>query len=290
MSSAKRHKTPTKGTGTTTSRRDVAKQAVLEKCCSEIDEAMKENDGRKPYGIVADMVKDLKHVCPWITRHVINFAYEKHTGRWITRAKEPMVVKEKEQPTETPKPNVRGRSIRTTNEAKHEMKVRKQKCLEAASLQYDYEMKTAKQRGRYIRRGTLARIIREQKEKFNIPDAIKIDREAIRSRYYRGNLFAKNVGPESPMSDVEPKLVELIIRMGRIRRCLTPSQCLLLANDLIEGTAYESKVIDFKEIRLKKKLQKASLGKKYWQGFKKDGNTCLPSKGGKSLPLIELLL
>ena len=94
------------------------------------------------------------------------------------------------------------------------------------------------------------------------------------------------------MSDVEPKLVELIIRMGRIWRCLTPTQCLLLANDLdlIEGTAYESKVIDFKEIRLKKKRQKASLGKKYWQGFKKDGNTCLPSKGGKSLPLIDLLL
>ena len=87
------------------------------------------------------------------------------------------------------------------------------------------------------------------------------------------------------MSDVEPKLVELIIRMGRIRRCLTPSQCLLLANDLIEGTAYESKVIDFKEIRLKKKLQKALLGKKYWQGFKKRWEHMLIFKRGQKFAL-----
>ena len=66
MSNTRRHETPTKGT---TSRQDVAKQAILERCCSEIDEAMEQNYGRKLYGIVVDMVKDLKGVCPWITRH-----------------------------------------------------------------------------------------------------------------------------------------------------------------------------------------------------------------------------
>ena len=47
------HKTPTKSNS---SRKDKAKQAVLERCCSEIDEAMVENGGRKPYGIVAEDV------------------------------------------------------------------------------------------------------------------------------------------------------------------------------------------------------------------------------------------
>lgn len=107
------------------------------------------------------------------------------------------------------------------------MKIRKQKCLDAASILYDIEMKTAKKLGRNIKKGTLEKIIKEKKEMFNISDDVKIDREAIRSRYYRGNLTSKNVGPESPMRDVEPKLVELVIRMGRIRRCLTPTQCLL---------------------------------------------------------------
>ena len=82
MSNDAGHKTPTKSNS---SRKDIAKQAVLERCCSEIDEAMVENGGRKLYRIVAEMLKDLKGVCPWITRHVINFAYEKHMGRIVKK-------------------------------------------------------------------------------------------------------------------------------------------------------------------------------------------------------------
>ena len=49
------------------------------------------------------------------------------------------------------------------------------------------------------------------------------------------------------MENVEPQLVELIIRMSRIRRCLTGAQCLHLANDLIEGAKVDKDVIKFKE-------------------------------------------
>ena len=55
------------------------------------------------------------------------------------------------------------------------------------------------------------------------------------------------MGPTSPMTAVESKLVELIIRMSRICRCLTATQYLLLANDLVEGTKYDHEVIAFKE-------------------------------------------
>ena len=97
------HKTPTKSNS---NRKDKAKQAVLERCCSEIDEAMVENGGRKLYGIVAEMVKDLKGVCPWITRHVINFAYEKHMGRIVKKDKPQKKVAKQPQ-------KVGGRPIRT---------------------------------------------------------------------------------------------------------------------------------------------------------------------------------
>ena len=53
-------------------------------------------------------------------------------------------------------------------------------------------------------------------------DDIKVDRDAIHSRHYRGNLTSKHIAPDSPMTDVEPELVELIVRMGRICRYLTP--------------------------------------------------------------------
>ena len=65
------------------------------------------------------------------------------------------------------------------------MKIRKQKCLDAASILYDVEMKTAKKLGRNIKKGTLEKIIKEQKEKFSLSDDVKIDKEAIHSRYYR---------------------------------------------------------------------------------------------------------
>ena len=44
-----------------------------------------------------------------------------------------------------------------------------------------------------------------------MPDNIKIDKELIRSRYYRGHLQVTSLGPVSPMVVVEPQLVELVI-------------------------------------------------------------------------------
>ena len=54
-------------------------------------------------------------------------------------------------------------------------------------------------------------------------------------------------GPESLMAPVEPHLGELICAMAKIRRCLTSSEALSLANDLIKGTATEKNVIEFKK-------------------------------------------
>ena len=73
-----RHKTPTK-----VNRENEAKQLVLDKCCKDIEEASQKLGGRKPYRIVAEMVKDLKEVCPWINRHVKNFAYKKYLKKKI---------------------------------------------------------------------------------------------------------------------------------------------------------------------------------------------------------------
>ena len=61
------------------------------------------------------------------------------------------------------------------------------------------------------------------------------------------------MGPVSSMADVELVLVDLILKMSTIRRCLTPSQCLHLANDLVSGTDTEQIVIKFKE-KIKKKI------------------------------------
>ena len=48
-------------------------------------------------------------------------------------------------------------------------------------------------------------------------------------------------GPESLMASVEPHLIELICPMAEIRRRLTTSEAISLANDLIVGTETEKR-------------------------------------------------
>jgi len=94
-----------------------------------------------------------------------------------------------------------------------------------------------------------------------------------------------SMGPVSPMRAVEPQLVELILRMSRIRRCLTATQCLLLANDLVKGTKHEHNVVAFKEKRYKRKFDSADLGQNYWKGFKKRWEHTLTFKRGQKFAL-----
>jgi len=272
MVNTRRHKTPTK-----TNREHEAKQAVLDKCCFEIDEAVKTNGGRKPYGMVAEMVKDLTPSCPWISRHSINFAWTKYGKN--------------EAATETETPSAGGgaksigRPSGSTNDAKYDMKMRREMCLDAVAVEFNERRNVAKREGKYVKKGCLENIIKQQKAKYNLSDEVKVDKEAIRSRYYRGNLHKSSKGPYSPMRLVEPKLVDLIIQMSRIMRCLTVSQCLLLANDLIEGTEVEKAVVEYKKKIKASYSEKANLGPKYWMGFKKRWSHLLTFKRGQKFAL-----
>ena len=102
----------------------------------------------------------------------------------------------------------------------------------------------------------------------------------------QGKLTIKGFGPKSPMAEVEPQLVQLIIKMSRIRRCLTPSQCLHLANDLISGTETEQKVIAYKKkLYPNIELKSGQLGTRYWRGFQKIWEHVLTSKRGQKFAL-----
>ena len=272
-----RHKTPTK-------RGNTAKHSVLDNCCKEIAAAIKKNDGRKPYGMVADMVKELETGFPWINRHVINYAFDKYTAAQKAMAVEAPIADVDNNS------NLGGRPVGTTNKEKHDLKSRTRLCLDAVATEFHEKRNIAKRDGKYVKKGCLDDIIKQQKRKFNLSDSVKIDQSAIRARHYRGRLKVKSFGPASPMADVEPKLVELIVRMSRIRRCLTATQCLLLANDLIEGTEYETKVVSFKRGRYEKMIwAKQILEKNTGLASKKDGSMFLVSKGGKNSHWIAQL-
>ena len=72
------------------------------------------------------------------------------------------------------------------------------------------------------------------------------------------------------MAPIEEKLVELVLSMSRIRRCLTASESLQLANDLIKDTPLEQKIIEWKKsLHLNVGPNEPALGKKYLVLFKK---------------------
>lgn len=67
-------------------------------------------------------------------------------------------------------------------------------------------------------------------------------------------------GKKSPVSDIEPKLVALILCMSNIKRTLTMSQVLELANDLIKNTETQIRLIEWKKKRKVYHNDSSSLG------------------------------
>ena len=121
------------------------------------------------------------------------------------------------------------------------MKVALKDALNDIAVEYQKEKEIAKTLGLTVKRGCLEELISQKRAEYGIPADTKIFKGTIRSRIVREKAIVNGMGPESPMAEAEPQLVELIVRMGRIRRCLTPTQCFHLANDLIKGTEIECK-------------------------------------------------
>lgn len=119
------------------------------------------------------------------------------------------------------------------------------------------------------------------KEKIELPENVKIDHGEICARYYCGKLHLSSVGPASPMAGVEPQLIELLARMSRMRRCLTATRCLFLANDLIKGTEIDDEVIAFKKGR--KNQLSLFLEQNIEKKSRKGGNTYSHLKESRNL-------
>ena len=71
-------------------------------------------------------------------------------------------------------------------------------------------------------------------------------------------------GSSTLMSEVDPHLVTLILAMAQARRCLSASECISLANNLIKGTEVEKKIIQRKKKRKEWEDDNSPvLGRKY---------------------------
>lgn len=71
----------------------------------------------------------------------------------------------------------------------------------------------------------------------------------IRKRITRGREYVpvnSKVGLSSPLLAIEPAIVAIILQMARVRDSLSNSQAVELINNIIVGTEYEKKLVEFK--------------------------------------------
>ncbi len=114
----------------------------------------------------------------------------------------------------------------------------------------NYVKKRRKRIGETLPRGWLKQSIQNVCENRGISEhyVSHINMNTIRNQ--NNKLIHRGGGSETLMNEVEPHLVELICAMARIRRCLTATESIALANDLISGTDLEKRMIEWKKKRM----------------------------------------
>ncbi len=95
------------------------------------------------------MVKGLKNVCPWISRHIINFAYNKYI-----EGKDEALDVERLPDVEVPQ-SLGGCPIGSTKEAKMEMKNRLRQCLNACASEFNEAKNVTQKNAKYLEKGCL---------------------------------------------------------------------------------------------------------------------------------------
>ena len=124
---------------------------------------------------------------------------------------------------------------------------------------YHDKRKEYKKKGENLPIGWLQATIESVCIKRGIPPNVKIPLSTIRNR--TKTIVMQESGSETLMSCIEPHLVELISAMGQIRRSLTGSESLSLANDLIYGTQVEKDIIEWKKVVISTIQKHLCLGK-----------------------------
>ena len=217
------------------------RQLLLNQICEELMyiESTSPN-GKMPWRTVTNIVNQTKDDNPWVTRNMITFAYKKFTNN----------VKKKLDEDEASKPtfsmNSGGRKKGDTNLKKFH----KKEVIAAAKNEITQLYKDEKHRYNEMVQifpaGWLKKTIISICNKRGIAEeAASISLSTIRNR--KNTIIRQGGGSESLMREIEPHLVELICAMAHIRRCLTTTESLALANDLISGTPIEEKIIHWKK-------------------------------------------
>ena len=146
---------------------------------------------------------------------------------------------------------------------------------------YVNELPDVKLRG-ITKRALFESIVDEEKYQSNLEETFVFNYETALSRIRRKSM--KGNGTFSPLSEIEPQLVQLVLCMSKIKRTLTMSEGLHLCNELIAGTEIQQKLIEFKisrQIYAGSVADLGRVGRHYWKKFLLRNKNELRAKPGR---------
>ena len=115
-----------------------------------------------------------------------------------------------------------------------------------------------------LRDVSLKTIVNEVREKMNLPTDFEIKKITIKRRIQRKRTVVEAHecmgGLDTPLAEIEPSIVEIVLCMSKLRQSLTCNQITHLVNSCIDGTPYQKNLIAFK-IRHKIDQPEEKLGK-----------------------------
>jgi hypothetical protein len=124
-----------------------------------------------------------------------------------------------------------------------------------------------------LEKGALTQIILDCTSRNGLSrDSVNID--TVRQRLKR-NTQTSTQGPKSPLHDIEPYVVSLVIQLANMCVPITTAQGLQLCNSIIKRTKYKKVTLEFKENYLRSAT--TSLGRGYWRGFLKQNKHLISS-------------
>ncbi len=122
------------------------------------------------------------------------------------------------------------------------MKERIRLATKAAATKYTDVREKAKLTNKRAERGKLTKIVADAKQKYGIIDA-DINIYTVQTRAKRNKLNPDDSqGTPSPMLLIEPCIIDLITQISRMRAPINVATGLQLANSLIVGTQFKSKL------------------------------------------------
>lgn len=138
---------------------------------------------------------------------------------------------------------------------------------------------------------TFQNIVNEVRKKRNLPESFEIKRSTVKKRIQRNKTVVdaheKKGGVDTPLADIEPIIVEMVLCMSKMRQPLTSTEIIQLVNSSIEGTEYQQKLIDFKKTyKINQTEDKmGQVGRTYIAGFMKRWGHLLSSTKAQKFEL-----